>query len=230
MRRHAFRALILAGALVAVSLPVVSGTLTPASACSNPGCTTSGGSTGPILDTYYSPITVTVGATTINEYQLTGEPTGPVTLPGNSLTISINDRRGNNEGWALSLTSGGLFCTDANFCAGATGGIDIPASDLQVTASDPSLVSCVGLCATAVGTGVDSTLDGNPVVAYACPAELIGMGLYSVPVTFNVNLSLQEAENFYFFPASYGGSFTATVDESLAPGSTLVGLCGTGVD
>jgi hypothetical protein len=51
------------------------------------------------------------------------------------------------------------------------------------------------------------------------------MGLYNIPVSFNVNLTLQQAENFYFVPMSYGGTFTATVDESKGPGSYLAGVC-----
>jgi hypothetical protein len=223
MRRHAFRALILAAALTALAVPAFS--LTSVSADSNPGGTTSSSSTGPVLDTYYSPITVTVGATTINETRLTGEPTGPVTLSPNSITISVNDRRGNNEGFTVSLSSTGLFCTVSPYCLGYGGSFYIPASDLQFVSSSPSLVSCFGVCASISAATAGGTLDSNPVVAYQCPAEVVGMGLYTVPVNFNVNLSQPEAEDYYFVPMSYGGTFTATVDESKGPGSYLAGVC-----
>lgn len=216
MRRHTFRALVLAGALAALSVPVFSATQN-ASACSNPGCSITVPIGGVPIDTYFSPISITASSATFAEYQLTGEQTS-LTLPG-SLSVSVADLRGNNQGWDLSVSSTGF--------SSSLSSVSIPGSDLSVTGVTSTLTSCVGVGATGCSTiqtvtsGMSATLDMNPIVAVACPAEAVGLGYYDIGVNMNLNLSGQAAEVFTFAPASWYGNFSVTVNEgtSFNPGT-----------
>jgi len=220
MRRLVLRALILAAALTALAVPVfrVTGTsgssvIPTASACSVPTCVFTTTVTG-ALNTFFSPITITVSSVTISEIQLHGEVATTTTVPG-SLTLAVNDLRGNNEGFVVSVSSSGFSCTVPNFCTGTA----IAASDLSVTSPPTAtLTSCIGMCAPIKGLpgAVGKTLDMPVAVAAQCPAELIGLGLYSVSVPWTATLSATEAEAFNFFPASYSGTFFLSVDESAA--------------
>lgn len=218
MRRLVLRALILAAALVALAVPVFRVTGTPgfsaiptASACSVSGCVLTN-TTSTTFNTFFSPITVSVSSNV--EVQLHGELTSGATIPG-TLTIAVNDLRGNNEGFEVSLESNGFTCTVANlgnFCSGTA----VAASDIAVTSVAASTASCIGFCAaiTADSTAVGSTLDSLVEVATQCPAELVGLGLYDINVGWTATLSAAEAEALSFFPASYDASWTVTVDES----------------
>jgi hypothetical protein len=228
MRRLALRALILAAALTTLAVPVfrMSGTpgssvISTASACSVPGCVFTSTVTG-AFNTFFSPITITVSSVTMQEFHLHGEQTTGVSLPG-TLTLSVNDLRGNNEGFVVSVSSGGFSCTVPNFCTGTA----IAASDLSVSSVTASLASCIGMCAaiTGLSSAVGKTLDMPVAVAAQCPAELIGLGLYNISVGYTASLSASEAEAFTFFPASYSGTFSLSVDESAATVSSVAPTC-----
>jgi hypothetical protein len=124
MRRHAFRALVLAGALAALSVPVFH--INSASACdvfTLNNCT--GVVTVPVVgDTVTSPLTFTVSGATFNEVQLAGEVT--YTVPG-TLSLGVSDMRGNNSGFVVQLSAGAGTGPGTN--------VTIPASDYTVTGS-----------------------------------------------------------------------------------------------
>lgn len=222
MRRHALRSLVLIAALAALSVPVFSATQN-ASACSNPGCTITVPIGGVPIDTYYSPISITASSASFNEYPLAGQPMS-VTLPG-SLSLSVADWRGNNQGFDVSLSSTGF--------ASSLSTTTIPASDISVTSVTSTLTGCLGVgtpgCSSIMTTpaAVGSTLDTSPVVAAACPAEAIGFGMYDVGVGLSLNLSGTAAEIFGSAPASWYGSFSVTVNEGTMFNAAADGCGGT---
>src|SRR5439155_7515551 len=157
------------------------------------------------FNTVFSPITVTVTSVTIAEIQLMGEVGTTTTIPG-SLTFSVNDRRGNNEGFVLSLMSNGFSCTVPSVCTGTA----IAASDVSVTSLSASVAptTCWPVVPPAFGCGnvsgimssVGKTLDTLVPIYVQCPTEVIGMALYDLPVGFQASLSAAEAEMFAFLP------------------------------
>jgi hypothetical protein len=227
MRRHSLRALALVGALTALSLPVFAATQT-ASACSTPNCQVIVPIGGVPVDTFFSPISATSNGATFAETQITGEQTAPIVVPG-SLSVSINDQRGNNQGLDVELSSTG-FSSSLSL-------VTIPATDLSITAVTSTLTFCgplVNSGCSSIGTApgaVGATLGGTvPVpVAVACPAEAIGMGMYDVGVDMNLTLQpgTPEAEAFEFAPISWFGNFTVTINEGPSVDFGALGCGGT---
>jgi len=227
MHRTLVRWVILASALVVLVVPAVNAPFpiaglpgpSAASACSNPGCVITGTVTGAI-DTYYSPITLSVTSLVIAEHPLAGQPTGALTLPG-TLSLSINDRRGNNQGFVVSVSSGG-FATRLSSTT-------IPGSAVAVNGVNATTAACLGvgsmLCSSIIPLvgAYGKTLENPVAVAAECPTANIGMGLYNVGVNLNVGLNGTTAEVFGFAPASWYGTFNVMVDES-AP--SVRGACG----
>jgi hypothetical protein len=228
MPRHCvLRVVVLAGVLATLALPTATLSLPggfqapqTASACSNPGCVITGTVTGDI-DTYYSPITLSVTSVVIAEHQLSGQPVSSVSVIPGTLSISINDRRGNNEGFVVSVSSNG-FSTGLSTTT-------IPPSSVTVSNVSSTLAACLGVgniaCAPviALATSYGKSLDSPVSIAAQCPSANIGMGLYNIGVGLNVGLSGSTAEVFDFAPASWSGSFNVAVDESLP---TVQGICG----
>ncbi len=229
MQRNAIRALFVTAALAAMSLPVFSATsgsgsglISIARADSNPG----GVITGTIptgIDTYNSPITLTVGNSTILERQATVQPTGPVTLTGGSFSLSIDDPRNNNEGFVVGARANDQTAVIGN------GTLTIPGSDFTLTSVNATETSCFGPgprgCEMIMPNtaAVGSNLGTLQTVAYACPVASIAHGMYDVGLGFNVVLPLATAEDFNAFNASYNGSFTVSVDERRA---SVARFCG----
>lgn len=211
MRRHSLRALALVGALTALSLPVFAATQT-ASACAEPGCQIIVPIGGVPVDTYYSPISATSNGASFAETALAGQ-VSPIIIPG-SLSVSIADWRGNNQGFDVQVYSDGFSSSLAN-------GYVIPATDLTVAGVTPVLTACMGVgvvgCST-LGTApgaIGATLDAatNPVVAVACPAEAIGFGMYNLGVDMTLTLNGTDAEIFGSAPASWYTDFFVTINE-----------------
>src|ERR671930_2028839 len=123
--RYALRTLILAGALVALSVPVFSVTHS-ASACSLNGCTISVTGSGTI-DSYFSPLEVGTPTIVCDEVQLSGEHNNY--FSGCDLTFSTLDPRGNNEGFVVSVSSGG-FSSSLAFDSATGKFVNIPAGAL----------------------------------------------------------------------------------------------------
>ena len=220
MRRYALRAMVLAGALTALSVPVFSATQ-QASACSNPGCVVGVPIGGVPIDTFYSPITITASAAWFDETQLSGEPhPAAVSVPG-GLTLSVADWRGNNQGWDAYISSSGVSGPNGNA---------FPASALAVTGVSAADTGCMGLyspmcsSATANSGAIGATLDTSPVLAYACPVVGMGFGTHDVGANLSLNLSGTAAELFASPPASWYANFTVSVEEGTS--AAFNSMCG----
>lgn len=221
MRRQALRALVLIGALGALSVPVFSATQS-ASACSNPGCVIGVPIGGVPIDTFYSPITITASAAWFDETQLRGEPhPAAVSVPG-GVTLSVADWRGNNQGWDAFLGSSGISGPNGN---------TFPASALAVTGVSAADTGCMGLyaptCSSAVpnASAIGATLDTSPVVAYACPVVGMGFGTHDVGANLSLNLTGTAAELFASAPASWYTNLTVSVEEGTSAAfNTLCGV------
>jgi hypothetical protein len=208
MHRHAFRTLIVAAALTALVVPVFSATHS-ASACSNPGCTTTTTISG-VIDTYVSPISLSQASATISERATTAQT--PVVSLSGTVYFTVLDARGNNEGWIAYLLANG-------FSSSLFPLLPIPGSDVTVTATPGNLLTCYGpySCGRGVGILPSSNLGLNPAVAAECPIEAIGEGSYAISVPINVTVTGLTAEKLGSYPASWFGSFTASVIEGQDP-------------
>jgi len=217
MHRHAFRTLILAGALT-LFVPVFSATHI-ASACSNPGCTTTTTISG-VIDTYVSPISLSLASASIAERATTAQASS-VSLAG-SVSFTVLDARGNNEGWIASLVANG-------FSSSLFPLLPIAGSSLTVTATPTVVLTCYGPYGCGPGVGIApaamSNLGTAQPVAAECPIESIGEGSYAVSVPVNVTVTGLTAEKLGSYPASWFGSFTASVMEGQDP-SVFTAYCG----
>jgi hypothetical protein len=224
MRRHALRALVLAGALVALSVPVFHLTST-ASACdvyTLNNCTTTSTVSG-IGDTVTSPLTFTVSTPAFSETILAGEV--PYLVPG-SLSIGVSDMRGNNSGFVVLLS--------ANAGVGPGANVTIPASDYTVTSSTATNGFCGisapgGACETLSAYTPTSDLSSPQVVG--CAPYLAtgqeGYGMYTLDegILLSVPLSQQPLnEIFGTNPKEWIHSFNVEV----ATGPTGAALAPTG--
>jgi len=222
MRRNAFRALVVAGAVMALSLPVLTAP-NSASACSNAGCsiTITGSST---WDVFISPLTATIGTAVFNEVATAAELplTATVVIPG-SLGFTVFDLRGNNEGFIAYLSctgaAAGLPCmTSSKSPVG--NGAQIGAG--QFTIAGAATVTTIPFFGDGVGVGVNLATPGSSLaamepVAGECPAQVIGQGIYNVTVPLNMTLSGLQVE-FLTLPVSWTGNFDLTIVEGPASG------------
>jgi hypothetical protein len=219
-----------AGALVALAVPVVSGSGS-ASACSNAGCsiTITGGST---FDTYISPLTATIGTSAFNEMATTAEPApgSTITVTG-SLGFTVYDLRGNNQGWVAYLSctgaSTGAACMTSSL-APSGNGAQIGASQFSV--AGPATVQTIPFFGQSFGPGVGldatgGTLDTMQAVAGECPVEGIGQGIYNVSVPLNLVLTGLQVE-YVTLPVSWTGNFDLTIIEGPASGGVPTTGCG----
>lgn len=217
MRSKLFRALALAGALTALSIPVASAT--HVAACSTGStCSTSSSGTGS-LDSFVSPLSVS--SPTSNIERPTSAQTTAITLTG-YVGFSVTDPRGNDQGFAVSLSTSGYSSSLVS--------TDVSASDVSVVGTPSVDLTCFTrealVCAPAMGyydpsaqsESLDTTssslgtFDG-PIVAVQCPLESIGFGVYSVMVPIQVSMTGMTAELFGSLPFSYDATYTATVYE-----------------
>jgi hypothetical protein len=216
-----------AGALVALAVPVVSGS---ASACSNAGCsiTITGGST---FDTYISPLTATIGTSAFNEMATTAEPApgSTITVTG-SLGFTVYDLRGNNQGWVAYLSctgaSSGAACMTSSL-APSGNGAQIGASQFSI--AGPATVQTIPFFGQSFGPGVGldatgGTLDTMQAVAGECPVEGIGQGIYNVSVPLNLVLTGLQVE-YVTLPVSWTGNFDLTIIEGPASGGVPATGC-----
>jgi len=218
MHRHAFRTLILAATLTALAVPAFSAAQS-AAACSNPGCTTTTTITG-VIDTYVSPISLSLASATIAERATTAQAAS-VSLDGN-VSFTVLDARGNNEGWIASLQANG-------FSSSLFPLLPIAGSSLMVTGTPGVVLTCYGPYGCGPGVGIApaalSNLGTAQPVAAECPIESIGEGSYAVSVPVNVTVTGLTAEKLGSYPASWFGSFTASVMEGQDP-SVFTAYCG----
>lgn len=200
------RALVLACAITAMSVPLFNAS-NPASACSNPGCVVTATTTGQI-ETYVSPLTVTAITTTFAERATTSQVPS-VTIPG-SLSFTVLDARGNNEGFVASVSSSG-------FSSSLFPLLPITSTDILITSTPTVDVVCYGpgKCSPGVGlaSSIGTNLASNPAVAVECPLESIGEGQYAATVPLSLTVTGLTAEKLGSYPASYFGSFTVSVAE-----------------
>jgi len=208
MHRHTIRTLILAAALTALVVPVFSAAQS-ASACSNPACTTTTTISG-VIDTYVSPIQLSLASATIAE-RATSAQAAVVSLDGN-VSFTVLDARGNNQGWVASLQANG-------FSSSLFPLLPIAGSSIIVTATPMVVLTCYGPFSCGMGRGiapaVGSNLGSAQPVAVECPIESIGEGSYAVSVPVNVTVTGLTAEKLGSYPASWFGSFTASVVEEV---------------
>jgi len=216
MRRNAFRALVVAGAVMALGLPVLTAPNT-ASACSQPGDVCSVSITGSSTwDVFISPLTATIGTAVFSESQVATELplTSTVVIPG-ALGFTVFDLRGNNQGFVTYLScTNGVACM-ASSLAPAGNGAQIAAG--QFTIAGPAQVQTIPFFGVGFGKGVpiDSTggaLNMLQPVAGECPAETIGQAIYNVNVPLNMALAGLQVE-FLTLPVSWNGNFTLTIIE-----------------
>lgn len=200
------RALVLACAITAMSVPLFNAS-NPASACSNPGCVVTATTSGQI-ETYVSPISVTAVTTTFAERATTSQVSS-VTIPG-SLSFTVLDARGNNEGFVSSVTS-------TNFTSSLFPLLPISNTAILITAPPTVSSICYGPGKCSLGIGLASSVGANmgtdPAVAVECPLESIGEGQYAVTVPLSLTVTGLTAEKLGSYPASYFGSFTVSVAE-----------------
>jgi hypothetical protein len=219
--RYAFRTLILAGALVALSVPVFSVTHS-ASACSTGApCRTSASASGTI-DSYFSSLEVDPPTIVCDEVQLSGEHNNYYS--GCDLTFTTLDPRGNNAGFLVSVSSHGFWNSLAY--DSATGlHVNIPAGDLSFAEADATLTHCYGLFPSVACEDVDPltgnygrTLSATPLPALvACPANVTGMGRWHNHV--RLNLTVPDSGVGLIFGAdalNWTGDFVVTLSEGPA--------------
>jgi hypothetical protein len=218
--RYAFRTLILACALVALSVPVFSVTHS-VSACSLDDCTTSVTGSG-MIDSYFSPLEVNAPTIVCDEVRLNGEHHGGNYYSGCDLTFTTLDPRGNNTGFLVSVASGGFWNSLAY--DSATGKfVNIPAGNLSFAEADATLTHCYGLfpgldCehVKAVTGYYGRTLSSSsslPVLV-ACPTNATGKGRWANHV--RLNLTVPDAGVGLIFGAealNWTGDFTVTLSE-----------------
>jgi hypothetical protein len=230
MRRNAFRALVVAGAVMALSIPVLTAP-NSAAACSNAGCsvTITGSST---WDVFISPLTATIGTAVFNEVQTATELplNSTVVIPG-SLGFTVYDLRGNNQGFVAYLSctgaASGLPCMTSSLSP-IGNGAQIAASQFAIGGSGVA-VQTIPFFGDGVGAGVainstGGTLDMMQPVAGECPAEVIGQGIYNVTVPLNLTLSGLQVE-FLTLPVSWTGNFDLTIVEGPAAGGVPSSGC-----
>jgi len=229
MRRNAFRALVVAGAVMALSLPVLTAP-NSASACSNAGCsvTITGSST---WDVFISPLTATIGTAVFTEAQTARELpiTSSVVIPG-SLGFTVFDLRGNNQGFVAFLSctgaASGAPCMTSSL-APSGNGAQIAAS--QFTIASTASVQTVPFFGVGVGVGVAINSTGGSLnmmqpVAGECPAQTIGQGIYNVTVPLNLTLSGLQVE-YLTLPVSWTGNFDLTIVEGPQAGGVPSAGC-----
>jgi len=222
MRRKAIRSLALAGALVALTVPVFSVTHN-AAACSGPSgsCTEVSTSSG-TFDTFISPLSVALGSVNFPELPTQAEiPPGTATFVMNgSATITVNDLRGNNQGFSVYLSCDLTFVgcmTSSQFPSG------IPASDFSVPGPGTDDVMLL----FGDGTGGEGIADGGlagltypmPLTAPAlvggeCAYEIIGKSIYAETVPVTVIFPQEELT----LPVSWTTHFVVSVTENAPPG------------
>jgi hypothetical protein len=216
--RYAFRTLILASALIALSVPVFSVTHS-ASACSTPNCTASAKGSGTI-DTYFSPLEVDTPTIVCSEVRLNGEHHKGNYFSFCNLAFATRDPRGNNAGFVVSVASDGFSSPQAyDSVTGAL--VKIPAGDLAFAGANAVLTNCYGLrpglaCENvkAVADNYGKTLDAPLAVLVACPANVTGKGLWANYV--QLNLAIPDEKVGLIFGAEalkWIGNFTVTLSE-----------------
>jgi hypothetical protein len=243
MRQHPFRALLVAGALVALSVPALNAAsalpgvhlIPSASACSLPDkpddkCSTTLSIPGVPVDSFYSPPVLSATPVVFHQTRVGGE--ADVTIFG-GVTLTVNDLRGNNAGFAVSLAAGDN--TTPNCLTGSAA--NVPAADCLVQNSQPNgggtggpfckaLYGYPPVCEaiTNANLGLPATpgltLDAARYVAYGCPVQGHGLGLYNIPVNLLIALPADSPENIAFNgTGTWNPHFTATLTE----GSSLLG-------
>ena len=216
--RYAFRTLILAGALVALSMPVFSVTHS-VSACSTEDCHTQSTGNGTI-DSYFSPIEVDTPTIVCDEVQLSGEHNNYYS--GCDLTFTTLDPRGSNAGFLVSVSSKG-FWNSLAFDSVTGLPVRIPAGDLSFAEADATLTHCYGLLPGLAcehvgpltgnyGRTLSSTSSLPALVA--CPTNATGKGRWANHV--RLNLTVPDAGVGLIFGAealNWTGDFTVTLSE-----------------
>jgi hypothetical protein len=245
MRQHAFRALIVAGALVALSVPALNVAsdvpgvhlISSALACSIPNqddnnCFTTVPIIGVPVDSFYSPPVLSANPVVFDQTRVGGEAN--VTIPGR-VTLTVNDLRGNNAGFAVSLAAGDG--ATPNCLTGSAA--NVPAADCVVLGSQPNGgigPNCKGLYGyppvceiiSNAGLAFPATLNVARYVAYGCPVQGHGLGLYNIPVDLLIALPADSPENIAFNgTGTWNPHFTAIFTEGrslLGPdGATIMG-------
>jgi len=239
--RRLIRSFAVVAAVAAMSIPVF-GATRHASACSQPGGPVTVGS--PLLgnqicffnasgtsgvDFYTSPITGTFGTAVFSEIQTSAEPsaTQVVTTAG-SLTFSIDDLRGNNQGFTAFLSCSADPCLSNPYQAP----YGIPASAISVNGRTTGFTYPFYGDGVGPGIGLSSfrslsvitqlssafnRVTGDAVaVGGQCAEPAIGYGsyLFNVPLLMTLGFPYNE---YRTLPVSFGGNFTVSVLENTMP-------------
>jgi hypothetical protein len=216
--------LLVGAAIVGMSLPVAS--MQKASACDVYTLNSCTGSTTVSVygDTVTSPMTFTVNSISFQEAQLAGEV--PYNITG-TLSLALDDWRGNNEGFVVQLSANDGHAAGAN--------VAIPSSDYSVTSSTPTN----GFCGVSYSSGACETLAGyvpsgdlSSYQTVGCAAALTsgaeGYGMYTLDVGLLLGIPLDQQplnEVFGTNPKSWLHSFNVQVLQGPAAAAVAPSGC-----
>jgi hypothetical protein len=217
MARRSLRALILVGALTALSIPVFSASGT-ASACSNPDCSVfiSGGSSG--IDTFISPLSASFGSISFPETPTQAQlgPTATTTLVG-SVELTVTDLRGNNQGFSVYLDCGDAF-TPCVSSPQAPDGIPGSAATVLGLPTDENVELIFGDATGDEGgeyipdpTGM--TLNNEVLVGGECQVFRVGTSFYDETVPVGITFP----NELLTLPVSWSTDFSLFVVENQPP-------------
>jgi len=225
MRLDIKRMLIVGAAVVGLSLPVATMSQT-ASACDVNSLNTCSGTTtvSGVGDTVTSPMTFTVGTPAFSETMLAGEVN--YTIPG-SLSIALDDMRGNNEGFVVQLSANAGTAPGTN--------VTIPASDYTVTSS----TATNGFCGVSYASGASETLTGyvpsgdlGSYQTIGCASYLAsgeeGYGMYTLDEGLSLSIPTSQHplnEIFGTNPKSWVHSFNVAVLQGPAAAAVAPAGC-----
>lgn len=209
---------VVIGVLIAPAQPVLGG-LSWTGTCSEPGCSRvlQLASTSTAAG-FIGPITATIAPVVFGSLPVQGSlsATQTITIPG-TLAITVDDMRGNNQGFSVSIRCGEDSLAPCFTSPRAPAGI--PASSVSIAGQ--TLSRGVLFYGDGIGQaiGLDATghsLDNSSVVGGACPRAIIGQGIYQYDVPLLLTLQYP-ATDYVTLPVGFTAHFYVTVTEDVSP-------------
>jgi hypothetical protein len=147
-----------------------------------------------------------------------------------SVSFTVSDLRGNNQGWVAYLSCAGAStgqpCITSSL-APSGNGAQIMAN--QVAIAGLATVSLTPFFGQSFGPGIainstGKTLDTMQPVAGECPVEGIGQGIYNVSVPLSATLTGLQTE-YVTLPVSWTGNLDLTIIEGPSAGGIPASGC-----